>query len=656
MGNLFYEKKRGRGLLLALVITVFSLAIFMRTRLKKGNSKFGLLMGVDKNERGLGNLPRWNLNDLYLGTGDADLEKDFLWVEKNSYEFIKKYIKTLKKLSGYELYRAIGEYEKIREMLAKIESFSSMKYLEDTSVEGNMVFFSRNRERIARLLAELAFFENEINGLGDAEMARKLSDSSNLREHYDMFLENLRLLRGHQLSYELERFLVDRESIDANLLAFGKIGYQAGLFENIIAKTKFRFEGKNLNLRQIADIARNNGEENRRVKAAKLYSRGLEENIELFAHIMNMSVKEKIVSDEWRKFDKPISHANLLDGIDDTTAESLYDTVQRNYGPVVHRYYTLKAKMMGKNKLLYTDLNAPAKLSGRTRKYSWQEATSMVLSAQERFSPEVAEICREFFDNSWTNVNTGSGKPGKTFCFPTIPQVHPYLLLNFQGKDKDIMILAHELGCGLGAHLSKGNGYLTFRTPAILVEAISIFSENLVFDYLRENETNIDRKIAMISKRIEDLIENISIEATIMEFENTIYEERKQGELIPARIDEIWISVWKKALGDVFKLDNEYRYHWAGISQLFTHPFRSCSHIFAGSLANILYSRYKKNSENFKESYIKLLSSGSNVRYSDLLVSLGVDLGDENFWQEGLNVIVELIDELEILLKISSLL
>jgi oligoendopeptidase F len=370
---------------------------------------------------------------------------------------------------------------------------------------------------------------------------------------------------------------------------------------------------------------------------------------------MNELIRERILSDLWRKFEKPMSQVNLLGGLEDKVVENLHGTIRKSYWPIMRRYYGLKAKIKSGSgsKLLYTDIFAPVAFDYNWR-YSWQEATGIVITAYERFSPEVADICRELLTGGWLRVSGNTGGKMESHHYPVTPKIHPYLSINFQGNDAGVVALAHEFGRSVHLYLSKNNGHLTFRPPLVLSEAVSMFGENLVFDFLKDNTVNTDAKTVFILHRIESLMGAISQNMILLEFENTLYEKRKQRELTSDEIGELWMSILEKNLGDVFELGSDLKHQWAGVLQLFTHPLCGYSRLFSSFLANVLYSRYKKDAKNFKEKYMKLLSSGGNGRCSDLLEPFDINIEGENFWQEGLSILVELIDELEILLKIGG--
>lgn len=637
MGNLFYEResKWRTYLYLFVLLLVVAITFFYK-------SKFNMELDImKKNEKTAKDQPLWDLSDLYNGINDKKLESDLKEIENRIEVFSKKYANKIKKLSGYELYKLLVEYEKICELMGKIDSFAYLKYAENLSVEENVIFFQKISEQLTNLSSKIIFVTVEINELSDSEIGRKLSDSSNLKNTYGTYIDNMRLFRKHQLSNDLERLMNDKSTTSRD--AWSR------LFDETMDNMKFRFEGKDLNEAQIMEII-NSKDESKRVKAGKIFGDKLGENIRIFAYITNILAKDKSISDQWRNYKTPISARNLSNYIEDDVVENLYKSVQKNYEDISHRYYKLKAKMLGKNKLLHTDRNAPTKYDD-DKKYTWDEAVDIVIKAYSAFSPKIAEIGQEFFDNNWVDVPTRQGKRGGAFAHPTVPSVHPYLLLNFQGKTRDVMTLAHELGHGIHMYLARPNGYFMSDTPLTLAETASIFGEQLVFRYLLDNETDIDKKIAIIANKIEDMINSIIRQIAFLEFEKTVHEERKQGEITVDRLNQIWLDVQRKSLGDIFDFSEEYKYYWSYIPHFIHSPFYVYSYAFGNCLVNSLYSRYIENLDDFENKYITLLSAGGSKNYVDLLEPFNLDPREEDFWQNGLNLVISLIDELEKLLE-----
>lgn len=634
MGNLFYEKEKKWYVYFYVFIPLAVFLFFYK-------AKFKLNLDImKKDEKTIKDQPLWDLSDLYNGINDKSLEIDLKEITDRIEHFNKKHINKIKKLTGYELYKLLAEYEKICELMGKIGSFAYLKYAENLSIEENVIFFQKISERLTNLSSKLIFVNVEINELSDNEINKKLNDSSNLKNNYKTYIENLRVFRKHQLSNDLEKLMNDKSTTSRD--AWSR------LFDETIDNMKFRFEGKDLNVAQITEII-NSKDELKRIKAGKVLGDKLGENIRIFAYITNILAKDKNISDQWRHYETPMSARNLSNYIEDNVVENLYNSVQKNYENISHRYYKLKAKMLGKEKLLHTDRNAPTKFDDN-RKYTWNEAVEIVIKAYSAFSPKMAEIAKEFFDNNWIDVPTRHGKRGGAFAHPTVPSVHPYLLLNFQGKTRDIMTLAHELGHGIHMYMARSNGYFMSDTPLTLAETASIFGEQLVFRYLLDNETDINKKIAIITNKIEDMINSITRQIAFLEFEKIVHEERKSGEITVDRLNQIWLEVQKKSLGDIFDFSDEYKYYWSYIPHFIHSPFYVYSYAFGNCLVNSLYSRYTENLNDFENKYISLLSAGGSKNYVDLLEPFNLDPREEDFWQNGLNLVISLIDELETLL------
>ena len=588
------------------------------------------------------NLPTWDLKDLYSSIDDKNIDIDINNLTKKIDNFNKTYINKVKNLSATELFKALIEYEGINESLAKLESFAYLKYAENLSIEDNVIFYQKITETITNLYSKLIFFDLEINNMSDKEINSKLEDNSNLKKYYGKYIENIRMYKNHQLSLELEKLMNDKSSTSRE--AWSR------LFDQTIDNMTFNFKGKTLNESQITDIINNNKDSDIRKEAGKVFGDKLGENIKLLSFITNILAKDKAINDEWRKYETPISARNLSNMIEDDVVENLYNSVQNNYKNISHRYYKIKAEILGLEKLHYTDRNAPLPFDD-TKIYTWEEAKNIVLNAYRDFSPEMADIGQKFFDNNWIDVPTRSGKRGGAFAHPTIPTVHPYILLNFQGTTRDVMTLAHELGHGIHMYLSKDQGYFMSNTPLTLAETASVFGEQLTFRYLLKNEQDKDKRIAIIANKIEDMINTVVRQIAFLEFEKTVHEERKNGELTVERLNEIWLNVQRKSLGDIFTFDDEYKYYWSYIPHFIHSPFYVYSYAFGDCLVNSLYMSYMKDSSDFADKYVNLLKSGGSKDYKELLKPFNLNPKNPDFWQNGMNLIIELIDELEILLK-----
>lgn len=650
--NLFYEKENSLKTTSVFctkiaLICFIGYSGFSAIKYIKANNylNFNLLEFIKKNQnimtkndkKELGKMPLWDLDDLYNGINDIKIEEDLKVLEDNVDIFEKKYKTKVYSLSAIGLYRALVEYENISELMGKLGSFAYLKYAENLTIDKNIKFYQKISEEITRLSAKLSFFTVEINNLSEESIRDKLIRSISLKTHYETFINNIRLFKNHQLSTELEEYSTEKSLTSSQ--AWSR------LFDETIDGMKYNFEGKELNEAEILEIL-NGSDPEKRKKAGKIFGDKLGENIKLLAYITNTLAKNKSIEDKWRKFNDPIQSRNLSNLIEDNVVELLYNTVHENYEAISHRYYKLKAKILQQNRLHYTDRNAPLPLDDN-KIYTWEEAKNIVLNAYEYFSPKMAEIGKMFFDNNWIDVPTRIGKRGGAFMHPTVPSVHPYILLNYQGKARDVMTLAHELGHGIHQYLAKDNGYFMSDTPLTLAETASVFGEQLVFRYLLNNKSDDKKKITILANKIEDMINTVVRQIAFLEFEKTVHNERKNGELSVDRLNEIWLSVQKNSLGNIFDYDDEYKYYWSYIPHFIHSPFYVYAYAFGDCLVNSLFSNFMENPDGFQDKYINLLSAGGSKKYNELLKPFNLDPKKKEFWQGGLNTIIEMIDQLE---------
>jgi oligoendopeptidase F len=326
--------------------------------------------------------------------------------------------------------------------------------------------------------------------------------------------------------------------------------------------------------------------------------------------------------------------------------EALIGAVRASYPGIAHRYYKLKARWLGLDKLEYYDRSAPLP-EDDDRVIPWQEATELVLSSYSAFSPELAEIGKRFFEQNWIHAPVQPGKAGGAFAHGTVPSVHPYLLVNYQGKTRDVMTLAHELGHGVHNVLSAPNGPLMMYTPLTLAETASVFGEQLTFRKLLNAETDPKRRRVMLAGKCEDMINTVIRQTAFCDFERQLHEERRKGELAPERIGEIWLSVQTESLGPAFRFSPEYRHYWAYISHFVHSPFYVYAYAFGDCLVNALYAVYQEAAVGFQEKYFAMLRAGSTLRHKELLAPFGLDASDPKFWSKGLGVISSFVDQLE---------
>ncbi len=584
----------------------------------------------------LTNLPNWDLTDFYKSITDKKIAEDFKKAAELAKKFTKDYQGKLKNISAVNLAKAIKEYEKISELLGKISSFAYLNYATNLNSPKDTAFYQDSSEKINDIASLTVFFELEINQIEDKKLNALIKENKDL-QRYQPYLRDVRVFKKHQLSEELEKILLEKS-------ATGSAAWSR-LFDETINNLKFPFDKKTLNSSQIFDLLCNKDEKIRR-KAAKIIGQVLQENSKILAYITNILAKDKDISDKWRGFAAPISSRNLSNFIEDEVVESLIKTVKKNYPAISHRYYKIKAKILGKKKLHYSDRNAPLSIA-ENKLIAWDEAKEIVASAYNSFSPKLAKLGQKFFDNSWIDVGVKDGKDSGAFAHPTVPSVHPYLMLNYQGKVRDVMTLAHELGHGVHQILSGKQGVLMAGTPLTLAETASVFGEQLTFQEILRREKNSEKRKMIIASKVEDMINTVVRQIAFLEFERKVHNARKSGEISIEQLNQFWMEVQKESLGDIFTFDDEYKYYWSYIPHFIHSPFYVYSYAFGDCLVNSLYAVYKSGLKGFEDKYFAMLEAGGTLHHKDLLAPFGIDASKADFWQKGLDVIISYIDELE---------
>ncbi|MCY4230593.1 MAG: M3 family oligoendopeptidase, partial [Alphaproteobacteria bacterium] len=491
------------------------------------------------------------------------------------------------------------------------------------------------QERFAAIAAHTVFFQLELNAIDEAVLAGRLEESERLRR-YRPWLEQSRSFRPHQLSEDMERLLLDRDVVGSSAWT--------RLFDETLAALRFPFGDQRLTLEEALDRLSDPDGGVRRAAATTL-SGVLGENARLFAHILNTLVKDKEIDDRWRGFGRSVSARNLLNQVEDEVIEALVAAVKRAYPSLSHRYYRLKAGWLGGEKLAWWDRNAPLpETDGRT--FSWAEAKRLVLEAYGAFSPRMAALAGRFFDNAWIDASPRSGKASGAFSHPTVPGVHPYVLLNYQGRARDVATLAHELGHGVHQSLAAKQGYFLASTPLTLAETASVFGEMLTFRTMLKTAPPEHRR-ALLAGKVEDMLNTVVRQVAFYEFERRLHEARVNGELTVDEIGGIWMDTQRESLGDAFALDDSYSAMWAYISHFVHMPFYVYAYAFGDCLVNALYASYEEDREGFEAKYLDMLAAGGSKRHDELLAPFGLDARDPAFWDGGLARIAGLVDELE---------
>jgi oligoendopeptidase F len=580
--------------------------------------------------------PTWDLSDLFAGLDDPAVETTLAAAAEEALSIARDYAGTLAERSGDDLALMLGRYEALQESLGRVYAFASLSHAANRDDPKVGRFLQAVQERANAINTHLLFVTLELNRIEDAILLAKV-ESSDMLKSLKPWLDNVRAFRPHQLSDEIEKVLHERS-------VTGRSAW-VRLFDESMSALRFPFRGEELTSAQIFDKMSAKDREVRR-DAASAISAVLAKNIRLCSRITNTIVKDKAIEDGWRKFAKPISSRNLANQVEDEVVEALITAVRDAYPRLSHRYYALKARWMGLDKLEFWDRNAPLPEDSDQRR-SWNDAKVVVLDAYRTFSPKLAELVDRFFERSWIDAEVRPGKDSGAFCHPVVPSVHPYVLMNFQGKSRDVMTLAHELGHGVHQLLAAKQGLLLAGTPLTLAETASVFGEQLTFRVLLgQAKSAVERRVLLASK-VEDMLNTVVRQIAFCEFERRVHDARKEAELTPDDLGDIWMAVQQESLGPAFNYPDEYRTYWSYIPHFVHVPFYVYAYAFGDCLVNALYKRYEEAPEGFEQHYLAMLEAGGTLRHKELLAPFGLDASDPAFWAGGLEVLEGYIAELE---------
>ena len=587
----------------------------------------------------VGKLPEWNLADLYQGMDDPQIARDLDRSDVESVAFEEQYKGKLNLLAaapgaGTALAEAVKRYEALDDLMGRLISYAGLIHSGNSIDPQRAKFYADIQERITAASTHLLFFVLELNRLDDAVLNAAMADPA--LGHYRPWVEDVRKEKPYQLEDRIEQ-LFHEKSVTA---------YSAWnrLFDETIATLRFKVGTKSLAIEPALNLLQDPNEKMRKA-AAQAIAHTFKENLRTFALITNVLGKDKEISDRWRGFADVADARHLSNRVEPEVVAALVKAVRDAYPRLSHRYYALKARWFGKKRLAYWDRGAPLpKVPART--IGWNDAKATVLTAYGAFSPEMAAIAERFFDNNWIDAPVRPGKSPGAFSHPTVPSVHPYVLLNYQGKPRDVMTLAHELGHGVHQVLAAPNGPLMAPTPLTLAETASVFGEMLTFRKLLANAERKERK-AMLAAKVEDMINTVVRQIAFYTFERSVHTERRQGELTAERINALWLDVQHESLGPAIDFRPGYEVFWGYIPHFIHSPFYVYAYAFGDCLVNSLYAVYEQANEGFAERYLDMLAAGGTKHHSELLAPFGLDARDPAFWQGGLGVIERMITELE---------
>jgi oligoendopeptidase F len=588
----------------------------------------------------LGALPEWDLSHLYAGMDSPAFQRDVQTALADAKVFAERYRGKLADIAASptasgDLHAALKAYEALDDLIGRIMSYAGLTYAGDTTDPQRGKFYGDAQEKVTEISTELLFFTLELNRIDDGvlEAAMGIAPLS----HYRPWLEDIRKERPHQLDDKLEQ-LFHEKSMTA---------YSAWnrLFDETMASLRFNVDGEDMLLEPTLNLLQE-PEEKKRKAATEALAATFKDNLRVFTLITNTLSKDKEISDRWRGFADIADSRHLANRVEPEVVEALVSAVRAAYPRLSHRYYALKAKWFGKDQLENWDRNAPLpKVEQRT--IPWTEAKDTVLSAFGGFSPEVASVAGRFFDENWIDAPIRPGKSPGAFAHPTVPSAHPYVLVNYQGKPRDVMTLAHELGHGVHQVLAGKQGALMAPTPLTLAETASVFGEMLTFRKILAETTDSKARKALLAGKVEDMINTVVRQIAFYTFERKVHTARRQGELTADQINEIWMSVQAESLGPAIRLNPGYEVFWAYIPHFIHSPFYVYAYAFGDCLVNSLYGVYLKAETGFAERYLGLLEAGGTKHHSELLAPFGLDARDPAFWQIGLGMIEAMIVELE---------
>ena len=584
----------------------------------------------------LGALPEWNLDDLYTAETAPELIRDMAWLEKACADFAADYQGKLAGLSAAEMLQAVTRYEAIDVIAGRIMSYAGLRYYQMTIDSDRAKFMSDCQDKITTFTTPLVFYGLEFNRIDEADLAEKLSQNSDLAR-YKPVMDRMRAMKPYQLSDELEKFLHDQSTVGA--AAWNR------LFDETIAGLSFTVNGAELTIEGTLNLLTEQ-DRSQREAATRELARVFGQHLKTFSRIHNTLAKEKEIEDRWRNMPTPQLGRHLSNHVEPEVVEALRNAVVAAYPRLSHRYYRLKAKWLGLDRMQVWDRNAPLPIDD-THIVSWDEAQATVLDAYAAFDPKMAAIAKPFFTDGWIDAGVKPGKAPGAFSHPTVTTVHPYVMLNYLGKPRDVMTLAHELGHGVHQVLAAGQGELLSSTPLTLAETASVFGEMLTFRKLLAGaKTQAERK-TLLAGKVEDMINTVVRQIAFYDFECKLHAARGEGELTPDDINLLWMSVQAQSLGDAFDFVEGYETFWAYIPHFVHSPFYVYAYAFGDGLVNALYAVYEEGDPDFKDKYFAMLSAGGSKHHKALLAPFGLDASDPRFWDKGLSMIEGMIDELE---------
>jgi oligoendopeptidase F len=595
---------------------------------------------ANQNTIDLGTLPEWRLTDLYASLDDPVYKTDLAKALSQATQFSDTYAGKIEviatgKTAAADMFAAVQAYEALEDLMGKIMSYAGLSYSTDTSDPVRGKFYGDAQEKITAASSHLLFFALEINRLDEA-LFNTLAATPPL-SHYKPWLVDLRLEKPYQLEDRLEK-LFHEKTVTGQ-------GAWNRLFDETMSALRFTIDGKELAIEPVLNMLQDSRVSVRKA-ASEALATTLKANARTFTLITNTLAKDKEISDRWRGFEDVADSRHLANRVERQVVDALVSAVRDAYPRLSHRYYKLKAKWFGKTELDHWDRNAPLP-QVEQKVIVWEKARDMVLEAYAGFNPQMSDIAARFFNEGWIDAPVRAGKSPGAFAHPTVPSAHPYVLVNYQGKQRDVMTLAHELGHGVHQVLAGKQGALMAQTPLTLAETASVFGEMLTFRKLLSETTDAKARKSLLAGKVEDMLNTVVRQIAFYSFERKVHLARREGELTSDDLNRIWMSVQGESFGPAIKMHEGYEVLWSYIPHFIHSPFYVYAYAFGDCLVNSLYGVYEKSDAGFATRYMEMLSAGGTKHHSELLKPFGLDATDPAFWQVGLNLIEGMIEELE---------
>jgi oligoendopeptidase F len=605
----------------------------------------GLLLPALEAERkrmtaqNLGPMPEWNLADLYPAPDSPEVSRDLAKAATDAKALKERYQGKLVSIGrdGRALAEAIEAYERLSDLMGRLGSYSGLLYYANMADPARAKFYGDVREKLTAASADLLFFELELNKIDEGDLAEAVKVPALAR--LKPWLDDLRKEKPYQLDETVEKLFLEKSQTAGGALD--------RLFSETMTDLRFDVAGEPepLALEPTLNFLMH-PDRSRRQAAAEALAVVFEKNIRLFTLITNTLAKDKEISDRWRGFNDVADSRHLSNRVEREVVEALVSTVRSAYPKTAHRYYAMKARWLGLDRLAHWDRNAPLPEKPE-RTVTWPEAERLVLDAYRGFAPEMAEIAGRFFRSGWIDAPVRPGKAPGAFSHPTVPSAHPYVLMNYQGKARDVMTLAHELGHGVHQVLAAPQGALLASTPLTLAETASVFGEMLTFRAMLAATTDPRERKAMLAQKVEDMINTVVRQIAFHTFERKVHEGRRQGELKSEDINRFWMEIQTESLGPAVECKAGYETFWTYIPHFIHSPFYVYAYAFGDCLVNSLYGLYQEAHPGFVTKYFEMLKAGGSKHHSELLAPFGLDARDPAFWARGLKVLEGFIDELE---------